>query len=80
MENDTTNLKVMGAYAVAVVTLAIVTLMGIAVVNGFKTTGLVDNATADLFIGGLVIFGTFIGVIVIALVGKIVIGLFKKGV
>jgi len=73
------NLKVMGAAAIAVGSLAAITLVSIAVVNGFKDTGLVDNTTADAFVTGLVIFGTFTSVIVLALVGKIIIGLFKKG-
>jgi len=42
-------------------------------------TEFVSNATIDLFIDGLVIFGTFIGVIVLAIVGKIIIGMFYKG-
>jgi len=69
----------MQASAIAVVGLSAVTLTGLAVVSGFKDTGLVDNTTADAFITGLAIFGTFMAVIVLALVGKIIIGLFKKG-
>ena len=69
----------MQASAIAVVGLSAVTLTGLAVVSGFKDTGLVDNTTADNFITGLAIFGTFMAVIVLALVGKIIIGLFKKG-
>jgi len=68
----------MQASAIAVVGLSAVTLTGLAVVSGFKDTGLVDNTTADNFITGLAIFGTFMAVIVLALVGKIIIGLFKK--
>lgn len=69
----------MQASAIAVVGLSAVTLTGLAVVSGFKDTGLVDNTTADNFIAGLAIFGTFMAVIVLALVGKIIIGLFQKG-
>ena len=69
----------MQASAIAVVGLSAVTLTGLAVVSGFKDTGLVDNTTADAFITGRAIFGTFMAVIVLALVGKIIIGLFKKG-
>ena len=69
----------MQASAIAVVGLSAVTLTGLAVIQGFKTTGLVDNTTADAFITGLAIFGTFMAVIVLALVGKIIIGLFRKG-
>ena len=64
--------------AIAVMVLAAVTLTALAVVQGFKNTGLVDNTTADDFITGLGYFGTFIGVIVLALVGKIIVGLFTK--
>lgn len=65
--------------AIAVVSLAAITLVGLAVINGFKDSGQVTNSTADLFITGLTVFGTFMAVIVLALVGKIIIGLFKKG-
>ena len=67
----------MQASAVAVVGLSAVVLVGLAVVQGFRDTGLVDNATADAFIAGLAIFGTFLAIIVLAIVGKIIIGLFK---
>ena len=39
----------------------------------------VMEANANAFIAGLAIFGSFMSVISIALVGKIVIGLFKGG-
>lgn len=64
--------------AIAVGTLAAVTLVTLAVITGFKDSGQVTNATADLFITGVTIFATFTGVIVLALVGKIIIGLFKQ--
>jgi hypothetical protein len=66
-------------YAVVVTALAVTVVTAIAVLGGFKETGLIDNDTVDKFIAGLVIFGTFIGVIVLALVGKIIIGMFYKG-
>lgn len=69
----------MAAAAIATVTLAAVSLTGIAVLTGFKDSGSVDNSTADQFIAGLAVFGTFMSVITLALVGKIVIGIFKKG-
>ena len=71
-------IKSMIPYAVAVTSLAVVDLMAIAVINGFKDTGLVDNSTADKFVTGLIIFGTFMGVLVLALVGKIILGLFTS--
>ena len=45
--------------AIAVMVLAAITLTALAVVQGFKDTGLVDNTTADAFITGLSYFGTF---------------------
>lgn len=67
----------MKKYAVAVGALAVVVMTTIAVILGFKTTGLVDNTTADGFVTGLTIFATFIGVIILALIGKIIVGLYK---
>ena len=67
----------MGGAAVATVSLAAIVLTGLAVIGGFKDTNLITNATADLFITGLGIFATFMGVIVLALVGKVVVGLFR---
>jgi len=71
-------LKGMVAAATAVISLAAVSLTGIAVLVGFKKTGLVDNTTADNFIAGIAIFGTFMAVIALAIVGKIIISLFSK--
>ena len=68
----------MGGAAVAVGSLSAITLTGIAVVNGYKDTNLIDNTTADQFITGLGIFAAFTAVIVLALVGKIIVDLFKK--
>ena len=74
-------MNLMKTSAVAVVTLAAVVLVGIAVITGFKDTGQVNNTTANKFLTGLALFGTFMAVIVLALIGKIIIGLFtgKKG-
>jgi len=69
----------LGAYAIGLVSLAAIDLTGIAVVTQYKNSGLVDNTTADQFITGLAIFGAFVGVMAISVIGKIVIGLFKKG-
>ena len=72
------NLNDMKTSAVAVLVLAAITLTALAVVQGFKDTSLVDNTTADNFITGLGYFGTFVGVIVLAIIGKIIVGLFQK--
>ena len=71
-------LSSMAKDAIAVVVLAATTLMGLAVVQGYKDSGLVDNTTADRFITGMAIFGTFSTIIVLSLVGKIIIGLFRS--
>ena len=71
--------KKMIGYALAIVSLAVVTLTGIAVIGGFKATNLIDNTTATSFQTGLTYFATFVGVLVIAVVGKLVMSLFSKG-
>ena len=71
--------KKLAAYAVATVTLAASTVLGIAILEGFKTADVgITNATVDLFITGLGIFGTFMSIICLALVGKTILGLFKS--
>lgn len=72
--------SLMGA-AVAIVALAIATVTGIIVLIGIKdsgTTGLSPegNQTIDMFISGLAIFGSFIGVIILAVIGKLIITMF----
>lgn len=69
-------MKKLVGYSIAVVILAVVVVMGIAVLTGFKNTGLVDNTTAGLFIAGLGVFGTFIGIVVLAVIGKTIIKMF----
>jgi len=72
-------IKKLAAYAIATVTVAATTVLGIAILEGFKgsATG-IDNNTVDLFITGLTVFGTFMSIITLSLVGKTVIGLFKN--
>jgi len=67
----------MKSYAIAIGALAVVVLTTLAVVSGFKDTNLVDNATADKFVTGLTIFATFVGVVILALVGKVIVSLYK---
>jgi len=64
---------------ISVGALAAVVLVSIAIIQGFSDTGLVDVATADKFKTGMQIFATFVGVVVLAIVGKTVIGLFNGG-
>ena len=70
-------IKDLKGYAIAVGALAVIDMTTIAVVLGFKDTNLVDNTVADSFVTGLTIFATFIGVIILALIGKIIVGLFS---
>jgi len=71
-------LKDLQASGIAVVALAAIVLTGLAVVQGFKNSGTIDNTTADRFITGLAIFGTFSTIIILAIIGKAIIGLFKR--
>lgn len=73
------SVKTMGVFALGLVSLAVISLIGIAVLTQFKVTDLVDNTTADNFIAGLALFGSFSTLIAIVLIGKIVIGMFKGG-
>jgi len=73
------DMKILGAYAIGLVSLAAIDLTGIAVVNQYKASGLVDNDTADQFVTGLAIFGAFVGVLAISVIGKVIVGLFKDG-
>jgi len=73
------NIDSMKGYAIAVGALAVITIVTMAVLQGFKDTGLINNTIANKFVTGLTVFATFTTVIVLALVGKIIIGLFKKG-
>ena len=78
----------MGTAAVALIALAAITLVGIAVVTGFKDTGIFTNTsgvtnatfttTADKFITGLTVFASFSSVIALAIVGKLIVSMFTK--
>ena len=73
-------LKLLIGAGVATVGLAVIVLTGIAVLTGFADAGFggTNNTTSDLFIAGLTIFGTFMAIIVLALVGKVIVGMFTK--
>ena len=71
--------QVLAASGVAILGLSAVTMTTLAVVQGFKDTGKVDNTTADNFITAIALFGTFASVIILALVGKVIVGMFKSG-
>lgn len=72
--------KVMAGFAVGLVALAITSVMGIAVLIGFKNSGTLDttgNTTIDAFVAGIAVFGTFATVMALVLVGKIVLKLVR---
>ena len=71
-------LKDLQASGIAVVSLAAIVLTGLAVVQGFKDSNTIDNATATKFITGLAIFGIISTIIILAIIGKVIIGLFKR--
>jgi len=58
--------------------LAATTLVTIAVINGFKDSGQVDNTTAAAFVTGVAIFGTFSSVISLGILGKVIIRMFQS--
>lgn len=67
------------SYAIVITSLAVVVLTGIAVINEYEQNENIDNTTAEDFVSGLTIFGGFIGVLVIAVIGKMIIGLWTTG-
>jgi len=73
----TKELNTLVAASVAMVSFAVTTLVGIAVVTQMKNNALIDNTTADLFIAGLVLFGTFSTLVALVIIGKVVIGLVR---
>ena len=68
-------------YATPVVGLALVSVIGMIVLETFKDSGTYSttvNDSIDLFITGLKYFATFLGVVVITIIGKMVIALVKS--
>jgi len=80
------NTQTMAVFAGGLVVLAIVSVIGIVVLDQFKTSILMGvngstqpNTTIDLFITGLAVFGTFATVIALVLVAKVILSLVKGG-
>lgn len=75
----------MGVFALASVSLAVSTVIGIVLLEKMKTISVgnfnstAPNTSIDAFVAGLAIFGSFMSIIALALVGKIIMGLFKSG-
>lgn len=70
--------KQLGVASLGLVTTAVISVMGIAVLNGFKDTGKVDNATADLYVSGIGVAASFVGILMLAIIGKAVMKIFKS--
>jgi hypothetical protein len=74
--------------AIAIVVLTVITLTAIAVANIYKQTGVLRestsntstdlNATADKFVVGLAIFGTFAGILALVAIGRVVFKMFGR--
>ena len=63
--------------ALAMVTLAVSTVIGITVLRTFANTTAIQESDVTPFITGLAIFGTFSTVMAIVLVGKLVLNLVR---
>jgi len=77
------NIAKMAVFAAGLVVLAIVSVIGIVVLDEFKTSIITSNTqpntTIDLFIAAIAVFGTFATVIALVLVAKIILSLVKGG-
>lgn len=78
MSGYTSNLTMLKAAAISMGVLAAVVLTTLAVIGGFKDTGLITNSVADKFVTAVGIFASFAGVLVLSIMGKAVIGIFQK--
>jgi hypothetical protein len=72
-----TDLNGLKAAVLAITSLAVIDLTAIAVITQFKTSSLVNSTQADEFIAGLLIFGSFVGVLALGLIGKVIFDMFK---
>jgi len=77
------NTAKMAAFATGLVVLAIASVIGIVVLDQFKTSltasSTQPNTTIDLFIAGIAVFGTFATILALILIAKIILGLVKGG-
>jgi len=84
----TADLKKMGAAALALMTLAILSVLGMVVLTEFKTSlpdldnstntiQRIQNSTINLYLGAIAIFGTFATILALIVVVKTVIGVVK---
>ncbi len=63
---------------IALVVTMTVALVGLAITDGFKNSGQVDNTTADLFAAGITTVASFIALIALVMVGAVMIGMVRS--
>jgi len=76
-----TDMKKLMSMAIAIISLAVLTVIGILTLEVIKDTNLMSttgNSTVDSFITGLTYFATFTGILVIGVIGKILIKMYKS--
>ena len=83
MKKTDTGLKGLVPAAVITMALAVLDVVAIIVLSEFKVSittanDTTVNDTIDSFVTGLTIFASFIGIVIIAIVGKVLIAMFKK--
>ena len=74
---DAKQLKMLGVAAVAMVSFATISLVGIAVVEQFKANALINATVAQYFVDALAIFGSFSSIIALGLIAKVLIAVFR---
>jgi hypothetical protein len=70
--------KQLSIAALAMVTLAITSVIGITILRTFANATAIEDADVTPFITGLAVFGTFSTVVAIIIVGKLVLGILKE--
>lgn len=61
----------------AITGLAVIDLTAMAVITQFKTSSLINQTVADQFLTGLAVFGSFIGVLALGVIGQAIFEMFK---
>ena len=70
--------KQLSIAALAMVTLAITSVIGITILRTFANATAIEDGDVTPFITGLAVFGTFSTVVAIIIVGKLVLGILKE--
>jgi hypothetical protein len=70
--------KKLAVASAGLVTTAVIAIMGIAVLQGIEDTGKISNTTADAWIAGITTMAGFVGILMLAIIGKAVMKIFKS--